>query len=156
MLNLQTKKQKNQRNNINMTIGYLFLLSYIILVGTATFLQKFVMKQLTPFQLEFVIAIGMLLISTPILLIQQKSLMIPVKALPLGGVVGVGFALGSFMYVLAVSRLPVGIASAISTGYVIVALILSVIFLKESVTFLKFLGVFLTLSGVVILSLTQK
>lgn len=141
-----------------MTIGYLFLLSYIILVGTATFLQKFVMKQLTPFQLEFVIAIGMLLISTPILLIQQKSLMIPVKALPLGGVVGVGvgFALGSFMYVLAVSRLPVGIASAISTGYVIVALILSVIFLKESVTFLKLLGVFLTLSGVVILSLTQK
>jgi drug/metabolite transporter (DMT)-like permease len=139
-----------------MNTGYLFLFAYILLVGTATFLQKFVMSKITPFQLEFLIGLGMLIVSAPVLFWQQKSLAIPIKDAPVAALVGLGFALGSFVYVLAVSKLPVGIASAISTGYVVVALLLSVVFLKEPVSPLKLLGVFLTVVGVVILSLVQK
>src|SRR5438046_3172543 len=125
-------------------MGYAFLTAYIILVGVATFLQKFVMKQLSPYQLEVLIAIGMLIISVPVLFIQQKSLAVPLKGIPLGALVGLGFALGSFVYVLAVSKMSVSIASAISTSYVVVVVILSTIFLKESLSILKLVGIVLT------------
>ena len=39
--------------------GFGFLLGYIVLVGTASFLEKFSMKQLNPYQVNFLMAIGM-------------------------------------------------------------------------------------------------
>ena len=38
--------------------GFGFLLGYIVLVGTASFLEKFSMKQLNPYQVNFLKAIG--------------------------------------------------------------------------------------------------
>jgi drug/metabolite transporter (DMT)-like permease len=64
-------------------------------------------------------------------------------------------ALGSISYVLAVSKLPVGTAAAISTSYVILVVLLSWIFLHESLSWMKVTGIVLTIVGVALLSWEQ-
>ena len=139
-----------------MQIGLLYLTGYIILVGIATFMQKFSMKTLSPYQLHFLISIGMLFTAVPALFFVQKSLSVPFKGVPLGGIIGVFFALGSLLYVLAISKMSVGIASVISLSYVLVVIVLSWIFLGEKMDLLKIIGMILTVAGVVILSLKQS
>ena len=39
--------------------GFGFLLAYILMVGVASFLEKFSMKQINPYQVNFLMAIGM-------------------------------------------------------------------------------------------------
>lgn len=136
--------------------GFAFLLGYIILVGVASFLQKFGMKQLNPYQINFLMAIGMVVTAVPALWIKQGSLAVPTKALPLGAPIGLMMALGSISYVLALSKLPVGMAAAISTGYVVLVVLLSRIFLDESLSWMKIVGISLTIIGVGLLSWEQK
>jgi hypothetical protein len=50
---------------MNKVLGFSFLASYILAVGTGSFLQKFVMEKVSPFQLEVIIAIGMFIVSVP-------------------------------------------------------------------------------------------
>ena len=38
--------------------GFAFLLDYILMVGVASFLEKFSMKQINPYQVNFLMAIG--------------------------------------------------------------------------------------------------
>lgn len=133
-------------------LGFFFLATYILAVGIGSFLQKFVMNKVTPFQLEVITAIGMFCISVPALLLAQRSLTLPIKQAPLSLLVGLLFSVGSFVYVLAVSKLPVSIAAPVSVGYVVVAVALSAIFLKEPMTLMKGLGIILTVAGVAILS----
>jgi drug/metabolite transporter (DMT)-like permease len=132
--------------------GTLFLLGYILMVGVASFLQKFSMKELNPYQVNFMMAIGMAVTAIPALLITQGSLSVPVKSLPLGAPIGLLMALGSISYVLALSRLPVGTAAAISTSYVILVALLSRVFLGEELSWIKIAGILLTLAGVALLS----
>ena len=137
---------------MNKVLGFSFLASYILTVGTGSFLQKFVMGKVSPFQLEVIIAIGMFIVSVPALFIVQKSLYVPIKSAPLALAVGLLFSIGSFVYVLAVARLPVSIAAPVSTGYVVLAVALSAIFLKEQISLVKGIGILLTIAGVAILS----
>lgn len=134
-------------------MGMLFLLGYILVVGFGTFLMKFVDKDLTYYQINFLIALGMLAITLPLLWFSQKSFHIPAKPLPLGILIGLCMALGSIFFVASLTKVAVGPASAIATGYVVFALALSVIFLREPLTLVKMAGVALTLAGVAILSL---
>src|SRR3989344_1809782 len=133
--------------------GFLFLATYIVAVGFGSFLQKFVMGKVSPYQLEVITALGMFVVSVPILFFVQKSLYLPILSAPLAILVGLLFATGSFVYVLAVSRLPVSIAAPVSIGYVVIAIALSAIFLKETITLLKGIGIILTIAGVTILSI---
>src|SRR6266478_7424200 len=112
--------------------GFGFLLGYIVMVGVASFLEKFSMKQLNPYQVNFLMAIGMAVIAVPALWIRQGSLTVPTKALPLGAPIGLLMALGSISFVLALSKLPVGMATGISTSYVLLVMALSWAFLDES------------------------
>ena len=136
--------------------GFAFLAGYIVLVGVASFLQKFSMKQLNPYQINFLMALGMLVTAVPALLIKQGSLNVPTKALPLGAPIGLLMALGSISYVLALSELPVGTAAAISTSYVVLVVLLSWVFLSETLSWLKITGILLTIIGVALLSWEQK
>src|SRR5436190_8005998 len=136
--------------------GFGFLLDYIMLVGTASFLEKFSMKQLNPYQVNFLMAIGMAITAVPALWIKQGSLTVPTKALPLGAPIGLLMALGSICFVLALSELPVGMATAISTSYVLVVLFLSWLFLSESMSWMKIVGTLLTIAGVALLSWQKK
>src|SRR3977135_4581081 len=97
--------------------GFAFLAGYIVLVGVASFLQKFTMKELNPYQVNFLMAIGMAITAVPALLMVQGNLAVPVKALPLGAPIGFLMAVGSIAYVLALSKLPVGNAAALPTTY---------------------------------------
>lgn len=136
--------------------GFVFLVGYIVLVGVASFLQKFSMKQLNPYQINFLMALGMLVTAVPALLIKQGSLSVPTKSLPLGAPIGLLMALGSISYVLALSELPVGMAAAISTSYVVLVVLLSRVFLGETLSWLKIAGILLTIVGVALLSWEEK
>lgn len=54
--------------------------------------------------------------------------------------IGLLMALGSISYVLALSKLPVGTAAAISTSYVVLVVVLSRLFLGETLSWLKIGG----------------
>jgi drug/metabolite transporter (DMT)-like permease len=135
--------------------GFAFLAGYVVLVGVASFLQKFSMKQLNPYQINFLMTLGMLVTAVPALWITQRSLTVPAKALPLGAPIGLLMALGSISYVLALSKLPVGTAAAISTSYVLLVALLSRVFLGESLSWPKIAGILLTTVGVALLSLEE-
>jgi drug/metabolite transporter (DMT)-like permease len=136
--------------------GFVFLLGYIVMVGVASFLEKFSMKQLNPYQVNFLMAIGMAVTAVPALWIKQGSLTVPTKALPLGAPIGLLMALGSICFVLALAKLPVGMAAAISTSYVLLVFFLSWLFLNESLTWMKAAGIALTIAGVALLSWQQQ
>ena len=135
--------------------GHAYLLGYIVMVGVASFLQKFSMKELNPYQVNFLMAVGMLVTAVPALWLKQGDLTVPVKALPLGAPIGLLMALGSISYVLALSKLDVGTAAAISTSYVVLVALLSWIFLHESLSWMKIIGILLTIIGVAMLSWEQ-
>ena len=137
-------------------IGYGFLAAYVVLVGTATFLQKFAMSSINPYQINFLMAIGMLMTAVPALWFKQGNLTVPLDALPLGAPIGVIMALGSICFVLALSHLSAGTASALSISYVLLVAILSWMFLGEQMTWLKVIGIALAVSGVSLLSLEER
>jgi drug/metabolite transporter (DMT)-like permease len=132
--------------------GFLFLVGYIFMVGVASFLQKFAMKELSPYQLNFFMFVGMLLTAIPALFLAQRSLAVPAPSIPLGLTIGLLMALGSLSYVLAISRLPVGVAATLASSYLLVVVALSFVFLQEPMTPIKLAGILLTVSGVAILS----
>lgn len=136
--------------------GLVFLAGYIVLVGVASFLQKFTMQALTPWHINFLMALGMAVTAVPALLLRQGSLRVPVQGLPLGAPIGLLMAVGSICYVLALARLPVGAAAAISTSYVLVVVLLSRMFLGEELGALKLAGLALTVVGVALLSWEQR
>jgi len=136
--------------------GIGFLLGYIVMVGVASFLEKFSMKQLSPYQINFLMAIGMLVTALPALWIKEGTLAVPAKALPLGAPIGLLMAIGSICFVLSLAKLPVGMATAISTSYVVVVVLLSRLFLNESIGWIKTAGIALTITGVALLSWQQK
>lgn len=133
-------------------LGLVYLLGYIVVVGVASFLQKFSMRELNPYQVNFLMAVGMLVTAVPALWLKQGDMTVPVKALPLAAPIGLLMALGSISYVLALSNLEVGTAAAISTSYVVLVALLSWIFLHESLSWMKIIGILLTLIGVEMLS----
>ena len=136
--------------------GFSFLVGYVVLVGVASFLEKFSMKQLNPYQVNFLMAIGMAVTAVPALWIKQGNLTVSTKALPLGAPIGFLMAVGSICFVLSLAKLPVGMATAISTSYVLLVIVLSWVFLSESMSWMKIIGTLLTISGVALLSWEQK
>jgi transporter family protein len=140
----------------SIVIGFLFLGGYVVLVGAATFLQKFTMSSLTPYQINFLMALGMLVIAVPALWLKQGNLSVPVKSLRLGAPIGLMMALGSFCFVLALPHLSVGTASALSTSYVVLVAILSWMFLGEQLTITKLIGIALTVSGAGLLTFGER
>src|SRR5438105_1872169 len=124
--------------------GWVFLTGYIVLVGVASFLQKFTMKDLNPYQVNFLMAVGMAASAIPALLMTQGNLSVPIRSLPLGAPIGLFMALGSISYVLALSKMEAGTAAAISTSYIVLVVLLSRIFLREHLDWLKIAGIALT------------
>jgi drug/metabolite transporter (DMT)-like permease len=133
-------------------MGALYLAGYIVSIGVATFLLKYVSDDLSPYQINFLMAVGMIVIGVPALLVAERTLALPRAGLPLGGLVGLLMAAGSILYVLAIAELPVGLASAIATSYVVLVVVLSRIVLHESLSAAKVLGLALTIGGVALLS----
>ena len=136
--------------------GFPLLLGYVVMVGVASFLEKFSMKQLNPYQINFLMAIGMLVTAVPALWIKEGTLTVPAKALPLGAPIGLLMAVGSICFVLSLAKLPVGMATAISTSFVVLVVLLSRFFLSENIGWMKAVGITLTIAGVALLSWQRK
>lgn len=132
--------------------GYTFLAGYVVFVGVASFLQKFAMKSLSAYQINALMALGMLVTAIPAWWLAERTLRLPVAGLPWGAPVGLLMALGSIFYVLALSELPAGFAAAMSTGYIVVVVLLSWLFLHEPLTVVKLLGIALVIAGAGLLS----
>lgn len=133
-------------------MGYLFILGYIILVGVATFLMKVGLKTMTPYQMNFLMGIGMLLTGIPALWLAQKSFKIPVKEVPMGLAIGTMMAIGSIFFVLSMNKLPASVVSVLAATYVVVVVILSWILLKEPFDAIKIAGIILTFIGALLLT----
>lgn len=133
-------------------VGVELLAGYVLFVGVATFLQKAGMRELTAYQINVLMALGMLAITLPALLIHQHSLAVPLPALPIGALIGLLMALGSVLFVFSLARLPVGMAVVLSTSYVLLMVVLSCVFLREPMNLPKLAGIVLTVAGVVILA----
>ncbi len=133
-------------------MGYLFILGYIAIVGVASFLMKVGLKTVSPYQMMFLMGIGMFITGVPALLIAHKSFKIPAKELPLGLIIGIMMATGSIFYVLALNKLSASIAAVLATIYVLVVIVLSWIFLKEGFDSVKVLGLLLTFAGAALLT----
>lgn len=133
-------------------MGYLFLLFYVLLVGVATFLAKSSLKSLDPYQLNLLMGIGMLIIGAIAIWLANKSFRVPSKELPIGIAIGSMMSAGSVFYVLALNKLSASVASVIAASYVGVVIVLSWIFLKESMDWIKITGLIVTVAGIFILS----
>jgi drug/metabolite transporter (DMT)-like permease len=133
-------------------MGYVFVSGYIVLVGVATFLMKTSLKSLSPYQLHFLISIGMFVIGIPAILIAHKTLKLPAKDVPAGLLIGVFFAAGSLLFTLSLSKMSASIASVLAACYVAVVVVLSALFLKEKFDLIKGLGLTLTFAGVLLLT----
>lgn len=134
-------------------MGYVFVLGYVLLVGLATFLMKVSLKSLSPYQLNFLMGLGMLVTGIPALLLVHKSFKMPVKEIPIGFLIGTMMAIGSILYVLALNKLPASIASVLAATYVAVVIVLSWVILKESFDAVRIIGILLTFSGALLLTL---
>lgn len=133
-------------------MGGVFLAGYVAMIGVATFLLKYAMKDLSAYQLNFLMAIGMVVTGTPALWLAERTFALPRNALPLGAAIGLMMAIGSILYVLALSRLPAGLTAVIAVSYVVVVLVLSRLVLHERLDALKIVGLALTIVGVAVLS----
>jgi len=133
-------------------MGYLFILGYVLLVGFGTFLMKATLKSLSPYQLNFLMGIGMLITGIPALLIAHRTFRMPAKELPVGFAIGVMMALGSILFVLAINKLPASVATVLAATYVVVVIILSWLFLKEGFDAIKILGIIFTFAGILLLT----
>lgn len=133
-------------------MGYIFVVGYILLVGIATFLMKVSLKTLSPYQLNFLMGIGMLLTGIPALLVAHRSFKMSAKELPVGIAIGIMMAIGSILFVLALNKLSASVASVLAATYVGIVIILSWIFLKESFDAIKILGITLTAIGALLLT----
>jgi len=134
-------------------MGWIFLWGYVGLIGVATFLMKYAMKDLSPYQINFLMALGMLVTGVPALLIADTSLKLPLKGLALGSGLGLMMALGSILYLLALNKLPAGLVAVVAISYVMIVIVLSAIVLHEQFTAFKLAGIALTMIGVAMLTL---
>lgn len=135
-----------------MDMGYIFVAGYVLLVGVATFLMKVSLKTLSPYQLNFLMGIGMLLTGVPALLIAHKSFKMPLKEVPIGFLIGTMMAIGSILYVLALNKLSASVASVLAATYVGVVVILSWLVLRESFDAFKVIGILMTFVGALLLT----
>ncbi len=133
-------------------MGYTFIVGYVLLVGLATFLMKVSLKNLSPYQLNFLMGIGMLLTGVPALLLAHKTFKMPTKEVPIGLAIGTMMAIGSILYVLALDKLSASVASVLAATYVGVVIILSWLILKESFDAFKVAGIAMTFVGALLLT----
>lgn len=124
---------------------------YVVLLGVATFLEKPAMKREDAVQINFLIAIGAAVAAALALLLRDPSLpRARSVALALG--IGVLIGGGSVFFFLGLRRLPVAVAATVANAYILVTVLLSVLFLHDHLTLVKWLGIALTVAGVTLLA----
>ena len=135
--------------------GLAIMASYIVIVGVGAFLEKPALRGLDATQLNCLMAIAMTAVAIIALALKGPRL-------PMGrgtmAAVGVGAMIGiaSVFYFLGLQGLPVSVAAATSNAYIVITVVLSSIFLRQSLTRARGAAIALTLLGVTQLALSAS
>jgi len=133
-----------------------FIGANVVLVGVASFLEYPLSRQLDAFRLGAALRLGALILAVAALLAGRGP------AIPdlWPGLVGIGIGLilgvGSAFYCLALAGLAPWLAASVANGYVAVTILLGVVVLGETLTWLAVAGLALTLAGIIALSWRQS
>lgn len=124
---------------------------YALLLGIGTFLEKPALKLMNAYQMNALTAVGIAIVSVAALLIVKPglpSLTGTGVGLGLGALIGVG----ALFYFLGLVKLPVSVAATVANTYVLITVVLSMLFLNDTMTLPKGIGIGLTIAGVMLLS----
>lgn len=124
---------------------------YIVLIGVSTFLEKPVLNGLDPLQLNVLVGLGIFVVGGIALLAVDRRVP-PLGPIGAGLGVGVMIGVGSIAYFVALTRLPVSIAATLGDTYIVVTIVLSILFLHDTITVPKVAGIVFCLAGVLLLS----
>lgn len=133
--------------------GFAIMGIYIVMIGVGAFLEKPALKGLAATQLNALMGIAMTAVAGIALAVRGPRL--PMTRRTLGGL-GVGVMIGtaSVFYFLGLRGLPVSVAAAASNSSVVVTVVLSAIFLHQSLSRARGAAIALTLLGATLLGLS--
>jgi drug/metabolite transporter (DMT)-like permease len=127
--------------------------TYVVIVGVGAFLEKPALRGLDATQLNALMAIAMTVVAAVALAV--KGPRVPITKRTLSGFgVGLMIGTGSVFYFLGLKGLPVSVAAASSNAYIVVTVVLSTIFLRQSLTRARGGAIALILLGVTQLALS--
>jgi drug/metabolite transporter (DMT)-like permease len=116
--------------------AFVIMATYVVIIGVGAFLEKPALRGLDATQLNCLMAFAMTAV-----------------AVPAAGV-GVTIGIASVFYLLGLRGLPVSVAAATSNAYIVITVVLSSIFLRQSLTRARGGAIALTLLGVTQLALS--
>jgi drug/metabolite transporter (DMT)-like permease len=135
-----------------MLVALAFIGANVVLVGVASFLEQPLSRQLDAFRLGAALRLGALILAL-VALLAGRGPIVPDLEPGLAGVgIGLILGLGSAFYCLALAGLAPWLAASVANGYVAVTILLGVVVLGETLTWLAVTGLALTLVGIVALS----
>ena len=134
--------------------GFAIMGLYIVMIGVGAFLEKPALKGLAATQLNALMGIAMTAVAGIALAVRGPRLPMTKRTL---GALGVGVMIGtaSVFYFLGLRGLPVSVAAAASNSSVVVTVVLSAIFLHQSLSRARVAAIALTLLGATLLGLSS-
>ncbi|MCC6313809.1 MAG: EamA family transporter [Thermomicrobiales bacterium] len=125
---------------------------FIVLTGVGAFLEKPMLGDLTPLQLNAAVATGMAAVGVAAVGARDRRVPTGKAALATAGL-GVLLGLGAITYYLGLQHLPVSVAATLSNTYVLVAAALTVLFGHQRITLRQVAGAVSALAGATLLTL---
>ena len=126
--------------------GFMIIATYVVIIGIGAFLEKPALRGLDATQLNCLMAIAMTAVAAIALVLTGPRLPMTKRTLAAAGV-GAMIGIASVFYFLGLQRLPVSVAAATSNAYIVVTVVLSSIFLRQSLTPARGGAIALTLLG---------
>jgi uncharacterized membrane protein len=133
--------------------AFVIMANYVAIIGVGSFLEKPALRGLDATQLNCLMAIAMTAVAVIALALKGPRLPMTERTLAAAGV-GAMIGIASVFYFLGLRGLPVSIAAATSNAYIVITVVLSSIFLRQSLTRARGGAIALTLLGVTQLALS--
>jgi drug/metabolite transporter (DMT)-like permease len=133
--------------------AFVIMATYVAIIGVGSFLEKPALRGLDATQLNCLMAIAMTAVAVIALALKGPRLPMTERTLAAAGV-GAMIGIASVFYFLGLRGLPVSIAAATSNAYIVITVVLSSIFLRQSLTRARGGAIALTLLGVTQLALS--
>ena len=135
-----------------MTLSLVYVATYVVLAGVASFVEMPAGRGFGAFQLNAVIRAGSLA-AAALALVFAHGLVFPAARYLLAGLgIGLLSGVGSMLYCFGLYYLPVSLVVTLSNLYIVVTILLSIVILHEPVTVLKICGLIAILAGVLVLA----
>jgi transporter family protein len=124
----------------------------VLLYGLWSFLPKLSVKYLSPSNAVIYEVLGGMIFGAIAIVLMGFNLQYHPKGAVFGMVTGFCLVLAGFTYLVAASRGPVALVSAVSALYPLVTLILAALLLGETITFKQGCGIVLAVFSVILMA----